>query len=368
MKALEKINCFDESKIEKLLVPVWESQEIVDETGLVIGEDGKVNLLALPIKQSVVVKNIFQDVMYEEGIDYVVDGKTIKRIKGGNLPFFAVDEYFRKKPHEQIILKVDKTKSDFKFEEDRYIYFSEGVDGFDKYISISYKTDEKPTYGLINKDDRLDSFVENLKNSKRAKVKFYGDSITVGCNATGTKYGGNVSPFTPSWITLVQRYLEMKFCAKIDVENHAVGGWRSVEGIDNFEQKCGKDLDKTDLFCIGFGANDILSGLELFRNNVCAMIDGYFKANPNGMVLLYSSLLPNSQAKGWRTDHAAFEKVLEDISLEYKNVGVAKVSTVYSHMEKLGKFTRDLLANSINHPNDFGVRLYAQTIIKTLLG
>ena len=62
-----------------------------------------------------------------------------------------------------------------------------------------------------------------------------------------------------------------------------------------------------------------------------------------------------------------FEKVLTDIAGNYERVGVAKIATAFLEMEKTGKPTRDWLANSINHPNDFGVRIYAQVILKTLL-
>ena len=101
MKTLKKIKSFQEEKLEKLLSPVWESKEVTEETGLVVGEEGKVCLLAQPLKGSVEVKNIFHDVLYEEGIDYVVEGKDIRRIAGGNLPYFAVEEYFRKQPKQE---------------------------------------------------------------------------------------------------------------------------------------------------------------------------------------------------------------------------------------------------------------------------
>ena len=144
--------------------------------------------------------------------------------------------------------------------------------------------------------------------------------------------------------------------------------WNTIEGIDNFDKKCGDKLAVSDLFFIGFGANDTHTEMAKFKENITAMIDRYFEANPNGNVLLYSCLLPNSQTVGWRTQHALFEKELEDIASGYKNVGVAKVTTAYAWLEAQGKPTRDLLANNFNHPNDFGVRVYAQVLLKTLLG
>ena len=368
MKVLEKITKFDESSLASLLVPVWETNEIFGETGIVIGADGKVKLLGKPVHGTVVLKNIFGDVLYEEGIDYTVEGDTIQRIVGGNLPYFEVDDYFRKEPNAAIQLKTNAGKTGMPFAEERYVYFSEGVDCFEKYITVSYKTEEKLAEGLIVRDDALQTFMEKVKVEKKAHVKFYGDSITVGCNATGTQYGSNVSPYTPNWITLVTKYLEGKFGAEITVENHAVGGWASIQGIDNFDKKCGEGLAETDMLCIGFGANDLHTPTDRFEANIVAMMEKYFAANPNGSVLLYSTLLPNAELIGWRVNQPLFEKVLLDIQTRYERVGVAKVSTVFSTLEKDGKPTRDWLANSVNHPNDFGVRVYAQTILTTLLG
>ena len=368
MKALEKIAQFDTSTLKSLLVPIWESDEILGETGIVIGEEGKVKLLGKPVPGTVIVKNIFNDVLFEEGIDYVVVGDSIQRVAGGDLPYFEVDDYFRKEPNAAIQLKTNAEKADVPFEGERYVYFSEGVDCFEKYIAVSYKTTEKVAKGLIVRDNALQTFVEKLKTEKKMRVKFYGDSITVGCNATGTQYGSNVSPFTPNWITLVKMYLEKEFGVEITAENHAVGGWGSIQGIDNFDEKCGDGLAETDMFCIGFGANDLHTPVEQFESNIVEMMDRYFAVNPQGTVLLYSTLLPNAGLIGWRVNQPLFEKVLLDIQARYERVGVAKVSTVFSTLEAGGKPTRDWLANSVNHPNDFGVRVYAQTILSTLLG
>ena len=367
MKILKKIERFDVGELENLLAPIWESREIIAETGLIVGEEGYVSLLQTP-KGNVEVKNIFGDVLYEEEIDYVLEGNRIKRIANGNLPFFAVEEYFRKEPNSVVLLKADPSKIEFSFPEQRYVYFSEGVDGFERYITVSYKIDESLCPDLIVGDARLQAFEKKLKESKSAKILLYGDSITVGCNATGTVYGGNVSPYQPDWNTLMKLYLQKKYSAEITVCNQAVGGWNSINGIDSLEEKCGAEFTTTDLFCVGFGANDISIAPEKFKENIKGIIDGYFAKNPNGNVLLYSTLLPNNQTIGWRVNQPLFEKVLLELATEYERVGVAKISTAFLWLEQQGKPTRDLLANSINHPNDFGVRVYAQVLLRTLLG
>ena len=56
------------------------------------------------------------------------------------------------------------------------------------------------------------------------------------------------------------------------------------------------------------------------------------------------------------------------IQQDYSCASVARVTSVIFDMEKTGKPIRDWLANSVNHPTDFCVRIYAQVILQTLLG
>ncbi len=59
---------------------------------------------------------------------------------------------------------------------------------------------------------------------------------------------------------------------------------------------------------------------------------------------------------------------MNEIEKEYQFVGLANVTVMQEHILKTGKRYRDMTANNINHPNDFGHRLYAQVILATLLG
>ncbi len=40
MKELEKITAFNEKELPQLLAPVWDSNEIIGETGVIVGKDG----------------------------------------------------------------------------------------------------------------------------------------------------------------------------------------------------------------------------------------------------------------------------------------------------------------------------------------
>lgn len=73
-----------------------------------------------------------------------------------------------------------------------------------------------------------------------------------------------------------------------------------------------------------------------------------------------------------RTDkfHQIFDSQEAGLLLEglKERVGRARVTSLIFDMEKTGKPIRDWLANTVNHPTDFCVRIYAQVILQTLLG
>ena len=76
---------------------------------------------------------------------------------------------------------------------------------------------------------------------------FYGDSITMGCNSSGTPMGGNVKPFADSYPVMVHKKLQQIFGAQIEYANTSVGGWSTLNAIENFNEKV---LDKNYDFLV----------------------------------------------------------------------------------------------------------------------
>ena len=70
------------------------------------------------------------------------------------------------------------------------------------------------------------------------------------------------------------------------------------------------------------------------------------------------------ESRNWRmTDYAAYRDALHH--LELLNVALADVTTPWMELLKQKPFS-DLSGNNVNHPNDFGHRLYAQVICQLL--
>lgn len=365
---MQLVDTYKKEHQGKYLKPIWNTNTIYDETGVVIGEEGEMKLLFTPKKETLIVRDIHLGRTYQEGKDFLITTQGIKRIKGGDLPFFAVDEYFTKEKVFPILLELDPEKENLIFDEKRYIFFSEGAEGVRNYLAVSYQVDEKWQGFIPMQDEKAKRFVDLLRKNRKAKIVFYGDSITVGCNASGTKYGGMLNPYLPPWYRLVSDYLAERFGADITVENQAVGGWTVKKGEDAFDEKILPHCEDTDLLVIAFGMNDAHTIEDSYIQSTKKMMDKYLAVNPKGNVLLVAPMLPNCQCRGWRNNQEIYESSLLKTRQNYKNVSVARLTSIIFDMERTGKPIRDWLANSVNHPTDFCVRIYAQVILQTLLG
>ncbi len=353
----------DTYNIQAYLQPLWNTREIYNETIMFVGKESSVSLMYKP-SNIISVRNYGLDITYTEGKDYTLSGKTITRTKDSAMPYFEIDEYYRSS-EDAVSIPIDREKVEQKFDAQRYLKYGEGDMFTSRQMAVTYSHDDAYN-GFVpaSQEKKFSSFIQKL-GSGNAEIMFYGDSITTGCNASGTISGGNVSPYTPSWTQMVCDFLKEKTGSKIKYMNEAVGGWTSTDGINNFEEKA---LDqKADLLILAFGMNDSFTRLAVYEENTENMIKAFLKDNPGSNVLLVSSMLPNTEST-WLGNQRYFEETLNKIAKKYENVAVAPVCSMSKELENMGKKTRDYLANNINHPNDFGVRMYAQVILKTLMG
>ena len=357
----------DGEALDAYLQPIWYTREVYDETVVIVGTEGSATLLYQPNGEKFVVRNYELNVTYVEGVDYTVDGSTIKRVAGGNLPYFEVDEYFLTEPAD-ITITIDPSKCEFDFDEERYLCHAEWTLPKLHYVTVSYTTDEAWT-GFVPSAQtaKTSKFIDKLKNDKSGRILYYGDSLTTGASASGTYNGGFINPYLPPWTELVARWLANKYDAEINVINNAEGGWHAIHGLVNFDELVLPYAAQTDLLVLAFGMNDVATPREEYLSETKEMAERYLEANPNGTVVLVSSMNPNSQST-WVGNQQYFEKDLQKIAKGNGSIAVAEVNSMFCALEQTGKRSRDWFANNINHPNDFGVRVYAQVILKTILG
>ena len=125
-------------------------------------------------------------------------------------------------------------------------------------------------------------------------------------------------------------------------------------------------------FLLAFGMNDGSRPPEETAANCEAVARRVLALRPDAAVLLVSTMLPNPDASnGWFASHPLQEPALLRLAASLREEGAAcDVARVTSASEAVLRKKRflDYTGNNINHPNDFFSRVYAQTLLETLVG
>lgn len=188
-----------------------------------------------------------------------------------------------------------------------------------------------------------------------------GDSISAGANASGSK----VAPHMPPYPILIQRAIEAKSGSVVTLINLAVPGTTS-DGWSKVVPRIGDTPQ--DLFIIAYGMNDVAGrSPKRYRDNLSALITALKQSYPNAEYVLVSSSRANPQWSWSRAD--MFEPYRQQLLSLQQEIGVgcavADVTAVWDQLLASKRYY-DMTGNGINHPNDFGHRLYAQTLLALL--
>lgn len=355
---------YTEYNLDTYVRPYWHTREIYNETVMFVGADDSAPLL-YDAKEILSVRNYGLDIEYEEGADYTYENGVLKRTADSSIPYFEIDDYYRTSP-DSVGIAVDKSKISLELEGDRYLKYGEGDTFTKKQIAVTYRH-SSPWEGPIpaGKSEKLAKSLAKLKSGEETTVLFYGDSITTGCNSSGTSQGGNVSPHAESFPRMICSYFEEKYAANIDYYNTAVGGWTTEQGQDALE---GNVIGYApDLVIIGFGMNDMLTTPGAYSLMIQDMLERIHSALPDAEIVLVGSMVPNYEST-WYGNQELFAAELLALEEEYDFVAAANVTEMHKALFSAGKRYCDVTGNNINHPNDFVARLYAQVILKTMLG
>ena len=350
--------------VDTYVLPIWEGDTVYYETAMFMGETGECALLYSP-KKILGVYDYGLQKEYVEGIDYVVTGKTIQRLQGGSMPYANFEDIYSATPG-QYEIAVEKSRCPDYTVGREYMTYGETDTYTKKQFAISYQHDGVWT-GKIpqGKAQRFSNTLNLLAGKKSLKVVFYGDSITTGCNSSGTDLGGNVPPYADSFPVMIQKKLQNLYGAEVNVRNVAVGGWATVNGLDAFNQRV--LAESADLMILAYGMNDRGTPTERYKAMIADMVCRFKEFNPNGEVVLIAPMLPNVETD-WLKNQPLFAEKLYELEEEYPFVAVADMTQMHKDVLASGKRYRDMTGNNINHPNDFIARVYAQVILKTLLG
>jgi lysophospholipase L1-like esterase len=230
-----------------------------------------------------------------------------------------------------------------------------------RLVTVDYTTDcrEWRDAAPPDKSDLLPNTHAAIAEGEPLTICVMGDSISEGYDATGFR---DVPPRQPPYVELVAHGLARQRRAPVQMRNHAVAGWTTEHAEWQIPEVA---ACAPTLVIIAFGMNDACyAEPPAFGERVAAMTRQLSAHSTQVEFALVTPMLP-TEACTW-VDASRFEGYRTALlSLERRSLAVADVTQVWRALLER-KHPLELSGNGTNHPNDFGHRVYAQTILATL--
>jgi len=337
--------------------PFWKSKTMFGESVLFLKEPGakevSASLLFTPTK-ILSVKSSSGDIIYTEGRDYFVNtgAGTLVIPPGSTIPVKSEADVTRANGTQMFRL----TRRDGKGE----ILYGGLHEYHDMQVVVAYthrKSEWKVPPGQFAAKE-LPRTLKKLKEHKPVSMVLFGDSISTGCNAS--KWA-NTAPFQPFYGELLVQQLETAYKSKITLTNFSKGGMTSGWGCQNIQPVAAVNAD---LVILAWGMNDACPANE-FVVNLRKQIADVRTINPTAEFILVATMLPNGEWIAVNSDRQiAYRDAM--LSITEPGVAIANVTSIWEVLLKRKKHF-DITGNGVNHPNDFGHRLYAQVLAALLI-
>lgn len=349
--------------LKDYLVPFMRADTIVHELILPIkkSEKGATAQLLFPAKKILKIQDVYLEKEYKEQQDWVFNGREILLTEHSPIPFLRAD---------QLLFKEDKKKDGFyqpAKDSGYFVLYDEHKLFPSHQLAVTYvperrrKISGQPSKLYDQKiHGKLTRTSQKLKKGEPLKIVFYGNSIEVGGNTSG--YLG-VKPFMPNWTQLVVHNLRSRYASEIAYANNAKGGMVAQWGVENAEERVANE--NPDLVVIAFGMNDgtfAVPEAEFIRQ-LQQIMDITSSKNPNCEFILVTPMLANPVAVQSKKQE---DYRLPILKLANKGVAVADVTAWHKWLLNYKSY-QDMIANNINHPNDYLARWYAHVVSAILI-
>lgn len=344
--------------VPEVLRPFWQGTVMHGESVLFIKDPNTGTARAsvlFPVDSVLSVQDSTGTFRYEEGRDYQwkADSRELILPFGSRIPSRTTQELRRPAKSQ----KYELTHRDGNGE----IYFGSRLEYAEMQTCITYSHAPDLWKTPVPKFDAaaLPRTLEKLLNKKPLSIAVVGDSISAGCNASGWADG---VPYQPPYPELLRRTLEERFQGKVSITNPSAGGTDTswvLSAIDKVVEP------QSDLVIIAFGMNDSAGRPAAeYRANTEAIMTKIRERLPDTEFILVASMIGNP---AWtRLQQPLFPQYRDALAeLCRPGVALADLTSVWAAFHEL-KHDWDQSGNGVNHPNDFGHRVYAQ-VLSTLL-
>ncbi|HVU34172.1 MAG TPA: SGNH/GDSL hydrolase family protein [Opitutaceae bacterium] len=291
---------------------------------------------------------------FEPGRDYDVDAarRRLVLLPGSRIPFLQENQLYpaagrpRSIPHR--VHAPDQN----------LLYSERWFPGVQVVVDYTH-ADPWSGYVPARATASLPRTMERLTHARSLKIAVTGDSITVGANASKT-----IPPYMPAYVELVRRGLARSFASRVSALNLARPRVTAEQGVRRISALAAV---KPDLVLVAFGMNDTHQrDPDGFRRRIATIIDGVRSLRPETEFILVATSRANPE---WHWSPAEeFPRYAAALrSLTGPGVALADLTALWTDLLARKRYL-DLTGNGINHPNDFGHRLYAQTLLALLVG
>lgn len=331
---------------------------LTGETVIFIGEtpETATAMLARVPAAVPVMRSASELVTYEAGKDFDWKaGERVLRLRAGSRVPYLTPKQLRPAP---------KSPNSYSAHRDgqSWMLFGPGRFFHDRQCRVDYSSTDSWNVPVTKPAavEQLPKTRQLLATHQPLKIVLLGDSISTGADAS---IYANVAPFQAGYGELVVERLRRQYGADVSLVNFSVGGMDSNWGTTQIEKVI---AEKPNLFLVAFGMNDA-SGKRKpqdFAAITKKIITPVLERVPNSEVILISSMRANAD---W--SHASpdlYGPYADELSkLTGPRVAHADVHQMWQAIEGRKKHL-DLTGNGLNHPNDFGHRIYAEVIVNTI--
>lgn len=343
-----------------LLEPFWNSPVVHGESLIFVSDEpGKpaVGKLLFPAKKILSVRRADRGQTFEVGRDYQIagDGRSLEHLPESRVPRLAAADLFppagspRSIPH-----KTGDTSRSVLFDNQHWFH--------DQQVEITYERASEKWPGKVPAlaAEQLPKTLARLRNKQKLVLAVSGDSISEGYNASG--FSG-ASPWMPPYPDLVAAQLRASYGGEVELKNRAVGGWSVVNGQNDLAELL---KSEPHLVIIAYGMNDVgRRDPKAYRDSIADMLTRIRQHSADTEVILVATMLGN---RDWvHTPREMFAPYRDALaSFAGPGVALADLTDLWEHL-LVHKRDIDVNGNGVNHPSDFGHRLYAQVILALLV-
>jgi lysophospholipase L1-like esterase len=343
-----------------LLEPIWASNVARRESMLFVAAAADcpaTGKLLFPATKIMSIHSADGQTQFEIGEDAKLsrDGRELVLVEGSRISQLeAADLFPQAGAPRSIQHKTDDPR--------RHVLFDNAHWFHDQQVEVTYSHASAkwpgPTPAFAG--EQLPHVLAKLRARQPVTIGVSGDSISAGGNASAAT---KTPPRMPAFSELVAAQLEQTYKSEVTLHNRAVGGWVAPQGAGDLDALLAA---KPDLVIIAYGMNDVsYRNADAFKETIAGMLERIRRANAETDVILVSPMTGHAQ---WvHTPPEMFPLYRDALaSLAGPGVAVADVTSIWQELLR-HKREVDLTGNGVNHPNDFGHRVYAQVILAMLV-